>query len=424
MKYYIKSFIIIVLTIDSAYADCSDLGYDDCIYWSGYCEWNEETNVCQDAGGGAGGDGNYDVLTEADGIRPSDLYNGALLYYPTDGTPPYESIILMPAFGEASGMNGWAQFYASNGYIAMTIGNFDRSMRDWDSEWDYADRGLGMLDAMETIKAENVREQSPLYGSVDTTSFSVSGHSTSGGGAHTAAVMEPSIKSAILLNSAMAVLDSLNCPSESAYYCLIEEHLDHEVPTLVFAGQDEYDELVTPDDTTYGGGSGMLIKPDVLAKSLDKNLSYKEKIIYLSPKGKLFNQELAKKLSRERTINLICGHFEGVDQRVIESRNIEEVSIGDFILSGGEVATFVILDAILRFLPGVLGNENSSEEESFENGLLEYPQYTKPQIWEDKGVPDVLLSGDHAKIKDWRLSQSEAITRDRRPDLWQKYKKN
>ena len=180
----------------------------------------------------------------------------------------------------------------------------------------------------------------------------------------------------------------------------------------------------TVDDTTYGGGSGMLIKPDVLANSLDKNLKTKEKIIYLSPRGKLFNQEMAKKISNEETVNLICGHFEGVDQRVIESRNIEEVSIGDFILSGGESAAFVMLDAIIRLLPGVLGNETSTEEESFENGLLEYPQYTKPQIWEEKTVPDVLLSGDHAKIKDWRLSQSEAITRDRRPDLWQKYKKN
>ena len=184
------------------------------------------------------------------------------------------------------------------------------------------------------------------------------------------------------------------------------------------------DKHKTVDDTTYGGGSGMLIKPDVLANSLDKNLSSKEKIIYLSPKGKLFNQELAKELSREKIINLICGHFEGIDQRVIEARNIEEVSIGDFVLSGGESAAFVMLDAIIRLLPGVLGNEKSVEEESFENGLLEYPQYTKPQIWEEKTVPDVLLSGDHAKIKDWRLSQSEAITRDRRPDLWQKYKKN
>ena len=184
------------------------------------------------------------------------------------------------------------------------------------------------------------------------------------------------------------------------------------------------DKHKTVDDTTYGGGSGMLIKPDVLANSLDKNLNSKEKIIYLSPKGKLFNQKLAKELSKEEAVNLICGHFEGVDQRVIESRNIEEVSIGDFVLSGGESAAFVMLDAIIRLLPGVLGNETSVEEESFENGLLEYPQYTKPQIWEEKTVPDVLLSGDHAKIKDWRLSQSEAITRDRRPDLWQKYKKN
>ena len=184
------------------------------------------------------------------------------------------------------------------------------------------------------------------------------------------------------------------------------------------------DKHKTVDDTTYGGGSGMLIKPDVLANSIDSNLNSNEKIIYLSPKGKLFNQELAKKLSKEKSINLICGHFEGIDQRVIESRNIQEVSIGDFVLSGGESAAFVILDSIIRLLPGVLGNEKSVEEESFENGLLEYPQYTKPQIWEEKTVPDVLLSGDHAKIKDWRLSQSEAITRDRRPDLWQKYKKN
>ena len=186
------------------------------------------------------------------------------------------------------------------------------------------------------------------------------------------------------------------------------------------------DKHKTVDDTPYGGGNGMLIKADVLAKSLDENIKEKEKIIYLSPKGKLFNHKYAKELSSEKSINLICGHFEGIDERIIESRNIEEISIGDFVLSGGEAAAFIILDAVLRFLPGVLGNENSTEEESFENGLLEYPQYTKPQIWEDKSVPDVLLSGDHAKIKDWRLSQSEAITRVRRPDLWQKYnnKKN
>jgi len=149
-----------------------------------------------------------------------------------------------------------------------------------------------------------------------------------------------------------------------------------------------------------------------------------EKIIYLTPKGKTFDQNKAKKFLNEKKINILCGHFEGIDQRVIESRGIEEISIGDYILSGGETAAYVILDSILRLVPGVLGNENSYKDESFENGLLEYPQYTKPQIWEKTPVPEVLLSGDHSKIKDWRLSQSEAITRHRRPDLWQKYKKN
>jgi len=144
----------------------------------------------------------------------------------------------------------------------------------------------------------------------------------------------------------------------------------------------------------------------------------------LNRKQKVFNSKLAREFSNEKTINLICGHFEGVDERILESRDIEEISIGDFILSGGEVAAFVVTDSILRFIPGILGNINSSRDESFENGLLEYPQFTKPQVWEEKKVPNVLISGDHAKIKDWRLSQSEAITRDRRPDLCQKYKKN
>ena len=184
------------------------------------------------------------------------------------------------------------------------------------------------------------------------------------------------------------------------------------------------DKHKTVDDTPFGGGSGMLIKPDVLARSIDQHVNKSEKIFYLSPKGKLFNQETAKSLSKEHCINLICGHFEGVDQRLLETRNIEEISIGDYILSGGETAAFVIIDSILRLIPGILGNEESIHEESFENGLLEYPQYTKPQLWEEKNVPDVLLSGDHSKIKDWRLSQSEAITRHRRPDLWQKYKKD
>ena len=184
------------------------------------------------------------------------------------------------------------------------------------------------------------------------------------------------------------------------------------------------DKHKTVDDTPYGGGSGMLLKPDVLAKSLDQNEIKGGRIIYLSPKGKKFDQNYAQELSEEKSISLICGHFEGVDERVLATRNIEEISIGDYVLSGGETAAFVVIDSVLRLLPGILGNENSKVDESFENGLLEYPQYTKPQIWEEKAVPEVLLSGDHSKIKDWRLSQSEAITRVRRPDLWEKYKKN
>ena len=183
------------------------------------------------------------------------------------------------------------------------------------------------------------------------------------------------------------------------------------------------DKHKTVDDTPYGGGSGMLLKPDVVAKSLDANIKNGEKIFYLSPRGKVFNQNIAKEISKENKVNLICGHFEGIDQRVLDNREIEEISIGDFVLSGGETASYVFLDAILRLIPGVIGNEQSKNEESFENGLLEYPQYTKPQIWEEKSVPNVLLSGDHAKIKDWRLTQSKAITRHRRPDLWQKYNK-
>ena len=184
------------------------------------------------------------------------------------------------------------------------------------------------------------------------------------------------------------------------------------------------DKHKTVDDTPFGGGSGMLMRADIIANSLDKNISSKnEPIIYLSPKGKKFDQVYAKKIL-EKNINIICGHFEGVDQRLLETRNIEEVSVGDFVLSGGEIGAFVVIDTIVRLISGVLGNSNSLSEETFERNLLEYPQYTKPQKWEKKNIPDVLLTGDHAKIKDWRLSQSRDITRRRRPDLWGKYKKN
>ena len=180
------------------------------------------------------------------------------------------------------------------------------------------------------------------------------------------------------------------------------------------------------DDTPFGGGNGMLLRPDVAASALDENLKSNETTIYLSPRGKKFDQKVAKEFSKQKKLNLLCGHFEGIDQRLLETRNIQEYSIGDFILSGGETASFVFIDSIIRLLPGVLGNDNSAKEESFENDLLEYPQYTKPQNWEGKSTPEVLLSGDHAKIKGWRLSQSEAITRRQRPDLWKKYlnKKN
>jgi tRNA (guanine37-N1)-methyltransferase len=183
------------------------------------------------------------------------------------------------------------------------------------------------------------------------------------------------------------------------------------------------DKHLTVDDKPFGGGSGMVLKADVINKCLDKN-SNDYKTYYLSPRGKVFNQNLANQISNTKGINLLCGHFEGIDQRVLDYRKIEEISVGDFVLSGGESAAVIILDAVLRLIPGVLGNKNSVKDESFIEDLLEYPQYTQPRVWKNLEVPSVLLSGNHAEIKDWRLNQSQSITRILRPDLWSRYINN
>ena len=179
------------------------------------------------------------------------------------------------------------------------------------------------------------------------------------------------------------------------------------------------------DDSPFGGGPGMVMRPDVLAEAIDSVISIEDQRpkYIMSPRGRQFKQEEAHQLATGDGIVIICGRFEGIDQRVIESRQFEEVSIGDYVLSGGEVATYVFLDAIVRLIPGVLGNPNSIENESFENGLLEHSQYTKPQIWEDSAVPEVLTSGNHAKIKEWQLNNSLELTKTRRPDLWLNYEK-
>ena len=181
------------------------------------------------------------------------------------------------------------------------------------------------------------------------------------------------------------------------------------------------DKRRTVDDSPFGGGEGMIIKPEILSraiKSLKNNLHPK---ILLSPRGEVFNQNLAKEFAKLDELTLICGRYEGIDQRVIEKYNLIEVSLGDYILSGGEIACQVLLDVIIRLLPGVINNEQSVKNESFENGLLEYPQYTKPRIWEGIETPKILLSGHHEKIKKWRIEQSLKITEKRRPDLWIKY---
>jgi len=177
------------------------------------------------------------------------------------------------------------------------------------------------------------------------------------------------------------------------------------------------------DDTPAGGGAGMVMKADVLARALDSAPQDCPRFLF-SPRGRVFNQQMAREIAALPRAVFLCGRFEGVDERLIESRQLTEISIGDYILSGGEIAAQTVLDAVIRLLPGVMGNSESGEQESFENGLLEYPHYTRPQIFEGREIPAVLTGGNHAAIAKWRREQAEAITKERRPDLFSVYERN
>ncbi|HEY6921803.1 MAG TPA: tRNA (guanosine(37)-N1)-methyltransferase TrmD [Methyloceanibacter sp.] len=176
------------------------------------------------------------------------------------------------------------------------------------------------------------------------------------------------------------------------------------------------------DDTPSGGGAGMVMRADIAAAAIDAaraSMPAGAPTIYLSPRGYPFMQEQARELAGGPGVILLCGRFEGIDERVLQARNVEEISIGDYVLSGGEIAAQVVIDAVVRLLPGVAGNESSLAEESFAQGLLEYPHYTRPREWEGRAIPEVLLSGDHKAIAKWRREQAEKLTKARRPDLWQ-----
>ena len=181
-----------------------------------------------------------------------------------------------------------------------------------------------------------------------------------------------------------------------------------------------FDKHGSVDDTPCGGGAGMVMRPDVLGAAIKANYQ-KGRIIYMSPRGTPLTQDKVKELSKEEALTIICGRFEGIDQRVLDAFDVEEISIGDYVLTGGEQAAQIMLDAVIRLLPGVLGNSDSTTDESFENNLLEHPQYTRPIEWEGRKVPDVLLSGHHQKIADWQHEEAKKITEQRRPDLLKKY---
>jgi len=175
------------------------------------------------------------------------------------------------------------------------------------------------------------------------------------------------------------------------------------------------------DDTPAGGGAGMVMRADVLAAAIDASVQPGTPLLAMTPRGKPLTQARVRELAAGPGVAILCGRFEGIDERLFEARNIEPVSIGDYILSGGEIGALVLLDACVRLLPGVMGAASSGDEESFESGLLEYPHYTRPVLWEGRTIPEVLRSGDHAKIAGWRKSQAEIDTRSRRPDLWDRH---
>ena len=174
------------------------------------------------------------------------------------------------------------------------------------------------------------------------------------------------------------------------------------------------------DDAPFGGGPGMVMRPDVLDAAIG-GAGGTGPLILLSPRGRRLDQELVREFAAMPGVRLICGRFEGVDERVLEARAIEEVSLGDFVLSGGEPAAIALIDACVRLIPGVLGCADTLSEESFAQGLLEYPQYTRPQMWQGRAVPEALLSGDHRRIREWRRAEAERLTRERRPDFWERY---
>jgi tRNA (guanine37-N1)-methyltransferase len=183
------------------------------------------------------------------------------------------------------------------------------------------------------------------------------------------------------------------------------------------------DKRRTVDDTPAGGGPGMVMKPDVLARALDAIPADNRPRLLMSARGTPLTQKRVADLATGPGAVIVCGRFEGVDERLIEARKLEEISLGDFVLSGGEPAALALIDACVRLIPGVMGKEASATEESFAAGLLEYPQYTRPAVWEGRAIPEILISGDHAKVAQWRRAEAERLTRERRPDLWKAYER-